>query len=306
MAQPEKMAQIGKAEILSLTTMTLPPYTATNTVLYGNRSFVVIDPGTKKEDQRAILATRIRERLDRGDQIKGICLTHHHGDHTGCAEWLREHFKAPIIAHQTAIGQVRFDIDILVSHPYEISLDQDATLIALHSPGHARDHLVFYDEHDQVLIAGDMITDKGTILVPPISGSLSIYLESLQLLTTLAIKTLVPAHGEVITDEPQQFLLKAMRHRYERIRAVLETLIAHSSKPLDATDITVLVYRGNISDDLLTFAQLSVESILRYLHERKLVCNIDHKWQAAPNAHELKRTTLLDAVKQINERLGNA
>lgn len=305
MAQPVKMARIGIAEIFTLKTMTLPPYTATNTVIYGERNFVVVDPGTKEDDQRNILSARINERLKLGHKFLATCLTHHHGDHTGSAQFLKETFGAPIIAHHTAVGQVRFFIDKTVHDRHEIVLDDDSTLLALHSPGHARDHLVFYDEKHRLLIAGDMITDRGTILVPPLSGSLSIYLESLNALTKLAVEALIPAHGKVITDHPRKFLLTAMRHRYGRILAVLETLIEHREKPLDATEITVLVYHGNISDDLLTFAQLSVETTLRWLLEHNLITNTNYKWLATDDAITLKQSALLDPMEEINERLRN-
>lgn len=303
MVQPENMARIGLAEIIPLKTATLPPYTTTNAVFYGNRSFVVIDPGPAHENQRRLLETHLQRRKSQGHQFLAICLTHHHGDHTGAADFIAKRFSVPIIAHTDAAKVANCHVDQAIDNGEEIRLDGTIKLTALHTPGHAESHLVFYDESHQVLIAGDMVTDRGTILIPPGTGSLRVYLESLDELTKLDIKTLIPAHGCAVTEQPRTFLLKAMRHRYERILAVLDRLLNTQSGLLDATDITLLVYRNNIAENLLAFAQLSVESSLHWLLEMGLIKNTHHKWQALRNVDDIKTTCILSPLKQIDERL---
>lgn len=305
MSQPPNMAQVDTWEMVPVTTNTVPPYTTTNAIFYGRSSFVIIDPGTPHDDQRQILINYIKKRHDRGHKLLAVCLTHHHQDHTSAAVFLAQHFDVPIFAHHKASEHVDFSIDKKLCDGDEINL-LDIVLTALDTPGHAPDHLVFFDQPNGILMAGDMITDKGTILIPPNSGSLRIYLKNLESLAKLSIKVILPAHGLAITKNPRQFLLKALEHRYNRIESVLNALAKNPNNSLDATDITTLVYQGTIPDQLLFFAQLSVESSLQWLQDFGLVKKIDYKWQITKTADISKKDHLLDPLEQIQKRLRDA
>lgn len=291
-------------EILPVKTLTVPPYTTTNAVFFGRTAFWVIDPGTPHDEERQLLHNYISQRHARGHQFLGVCLTHHHGDHSKAAEYLAQEFSVPILAHRAAMALVKFPF-----HPIDdgeaIAYQHEPPLLAIHTPGHADDHVVYYQRDLGIVIAGDMITDRGTILIPPEGGSLSVYLDSLDKLSKLFLSAIVPAHGKVITHQPNLFLVKAMRHRYERIKAVLAAIRNHHTT-LDATDITRLVYRDNIEENLMVFAQLSVESSLHWLKEKGLLENPHHAWKVAQNITTLEQSALLNRLEEIDERLRNA
>lgn len=305
MSQSINMAQTNLWEILAVITKTIPPYTTTNAIFFGIDSFVLVDPGSAESEQQQLLANRIKERIHSGHKFLAICLSHHHGDHTAAASYLSNLFCVPIYAHRNALMHSRFTIDKTLNHQEEITLHGDIKLTALYTPGHADDHLVFFNELHGVLIAGDMITDKGTVLIPSGSGSLSLYLKSLDEISRLPLKTILPAHGVAITDKPIKFLIRAMRHRFERILAVFEVL-TEAEKILDATDITMIVYHDNVPDNLMFFAQLSVESSLRWLLDNGLVEFKNYKWKALPTARNLKENLILSALEEIQQRLRNS
>lgn len=294
-------------DIIPLTTTTVPPYTATNTIIYGKTSFIVVDPGTSDRDQQEILRQHIIRRTKQGHRFLGIGLTHHHGDHVKSAPFLKEHFNVKIMAHPQAAPRLKFPVDHLIADQEIILQEKDLLLTAIYTPGHAEDHVVFFDSINHVLIAGDMITDRGTVLIPPPSGSLFAYLKSLDSLTKLQLKTIIPAHGQAITEKAQAFLIQAIRHRYQRIVAVLDILKKNPELTLDATDITLAIYGHLTTKDLLTFAQLSVESSLCWLKDMHLVKNVNYKWQVIFEGIDEKRhELLLLPLKQIDERLRNA
>src|SRR5262249_11827049 len=148
----------------------------------------------------------------------------HHGDHTRGALGIAERFSVPIMAHKNALHHLKFKVDKILADGEVIIRDDHICLKALFTPGHADDHLAYYDEPNEFLIAGDMITDRGTVLIPPLQGDLATYLKSLTALSLLRLKVIVPAHGHAIVDKATTFLLLAMKHRYERINAALSAL----------------------------------------------------------------------------------
>jgi ribonuclease/clavin/mitogillin len=305
MNQPEAMAKFGFAEVIPLKTVTVPPYTTTNAVVYGENSFVVVDPGSPEEDEQKKLCSRILERKALGQKLLAVLLTHHHGDHSKGALKIRDEFSVPIMAHGFARRYLAFAFE-QIEHEQTIILSEQICLKAWYTPGHSDDHLVFYDERQGVLIAGDMITDRGAVLIPPIQGHLGTYLNSLTTLTQLKLTAIIPAHGQVITNKPRDFLLLALKHRYERISAVLEILESKQGVCLDATEITQLVYGATIPNNVLFYAQLSVESSLSWLQEQGLAQKINYRWQAIHALEEVKESSIRYPLKQIDKSLRNS
>lgn len=299
--QKIEVRQFNAATILPLKTVTVPPYTTTNTIIYGLKKFIVIDPAPLDKAHQEFLVNYIKNRIECGDSFLGIYLTHHHGDHCGAAEIVKQYFKIPVAAHESAASLLSCDLDIPLKGSEHIDCDPCVIRI-IHTPGHADSHLVFYEEQEKTLVAGDMVTDRGCVLIPPGSGSLKVYLESMQSLTKLNINAIIPAHGQVIENNAQAFLLRAIRHRLGRIAAILEVL-DEKEQALDATDLTLAVYKNTTSESLMPFAQLSVESSLSWLLAEGLVIkNKEHRWQSARDKNK-KEQSLLSVMKELDERL---
>jgi glyoxylase-like metal-dependent hydrolase (beta-lactamase superfamily II) len=188
-----------------------------------------------------------------------VLVTHAHSDHASGSEAIAARwpeaafFKMPWPGHDERY-KVRWqpiaDGDRLVAG--------DGTLTAFHTPGHAPDHICFFDEEDGILFSGDLATLKGTIVIPAsYGGSLVQYLASLRKVLDLAPARLFPAHGPII-DDPKAVLARYIEHRRRREEEIIETLVA-GCRTVD--DIVSRVYE-NLSPNLLAPA---AESVLAHL-----------------------------------------
>jgi glyoxylase-like metal-dependent hydrolase (beta-lactamase superfamily II) len=162
----------------------------------------VIDPGPDDERHITALAEAAREL----GEPAGVLLTHDHLDHS-----------AGLDAMSAALGGVpvlRFGDDF-----------SGLPLTALHTPGHAADHLVFHASGGgrTLLFSGDLILGQSSTIVPPGGGTLISYLDSLQKLIDIGPHVILPGHGEPI--EPALPAVEAQReHRLKRERDLLEAL----------------------------------------------------------------------------------
>jgi glyoxylase-like metal-dependent hydrolase (beta-lactamase superfamily II) len=99
-----------------------------------------------------------------------------------------------------------------------------ASLVVVHTPGHAPDHVCFFEPDSGVLFGGDLVASGGTIVIPASSGgSLRQYLESLRCVLALQPRRILPAHGAPI-DNPGALLRGYLAHRAMRERQLLDAL----------------------------------------------------------------------------------
>jgi glyoxylase-like metal-dependent hydrolase (beta-lactamase superfamily II) len=134
----------------------------------------------------------------------------------------------------------------------------DTTLRAVHTPGHAPDHLCFWHEDSRTLFCGDLAAKGTTIWIPArLQGDLIDYLASLERVLALEPARLLPAHGPPI-DDPQRLLRHYIEHRREREEQVIAAL---RSGAATADAIVARVYQG-LRDSLVP---LAVESVASHL-----------------------------------------
>lgn len=105
-----------------------------------------------------------------GSKIATILLTHHHEDHSGNAAQLQKQLGAPVYLHAYGVNKLSQGFTIL---PYqhllfgkapalsaqpcpEIIEDEKLTLRAIHTPGHSRDHTVYFAADEGWLFSGDL------------------------------------------------------------------------------------------------------------------------------------------------------
>jgi len=134
----------------------------------------------------------------------------------------------------------------------------DDVLTAVHTPGHAPDHLGFWHAGSRTVFSGDLVVKGTTVYIPArLAGDLGAYLQSLQRLIDLEPARLLPAHGPVI-DDPLEVLRGYIAHRLEREAQILDALRAGASDP---PAIVTRVYRG-LKASLAALAAESVEAHL--------------------------------------------
>lgn len=139
----------------------------------------------------------------------------------------------------------------------------DGWLHVVHTPGHAPDHVCFWDEQGRDLFAGDMLT-KGTTVVIPAGrgGNLREYLRSLERLAALSPRRVYPGHGAVVED-PLTLVADYIEHRRLRERQVIACLDD------GVTELDAMVARiyPDVPDALRLAARLTLEAHLEKLRE---------------------------------------
>lgn len=223
-AAPRLYELASGVAVCPVRTPTLPPATHTNCYVVGTDELVVIDPASPYEDQQDVLDRALDECHRRGQRVREILLTHHHPDHVGGAVHLARRLGVGIAAHPVTAELLRgtIEIDRTVDDGDIVDLpgSPPRRLRAVFTPGHAAGHLCFLEEHTGLLVAGDMVASVGSIVVDPDEGDMSLYLESLARLKSLASTALLPAHGLAIAD-PTRKLDEYVEHRLWRERKVL-------------------------------------------------------------------------------------
>jgi ribonuclease/clavin/mitogillin len=217
--------------VLPLRTPTLPPAAHTGCYVVGpvsgSGTLVVVDPASPYPEEQAALDELLDREASEGRTVARIALTHHHGDHVGGATHLAKRLGVSVAAHaETArrLGGV-----------FEELRDGDEVaprMRALFTPGHAPGHLCF--QVGDAIIAGDMVAGIGTILIDPSEGDMIEYLASLEKMLAQAPRSLLPAHGPVITDAPGK-LREYLAHRLMREGRVVEALRAGAAREAELT-----------------------------------------------------------------------
>jgi glyoxylase-like metal-dependent hydrolase (beta-lactamase superfamily II) len=258
--------------LLALRTPTLPPARHTNACLVGHGSAWLVDPATPFPDEQARLAATLDAAMSGGMKLRGVLLTHHHGDHVGAAEFVSARFGIPIHAHTRTAellrGRVRVDHEVIdgQSLEFEHADGNPGRLQAVFTPGHAEGHLCFLEPRYGGLIAGDMVSTLSSILIDPADGDMGDYMRSLTRLTSLPIRTVYPAHGPA-DSRGARLILVHIEHREQRSEAVLRAV---TRGPITLDDLTTAVW-GDVPRPMLGYAQRSAVSILRLLeHEGRL------------------------------------
>lgn len=223
-------------EFVPLVTPPLPEETPTSAFLVGHRRWILIDPGPRGQSEQEHLIGAMQSRIDAGDELVAIVLSHHHQDHVGALEVVREHFGAPVWAHPITGELLEIELERELDDGDRIDLgaapDGHApwTLEVLFTPGHARGHLAFFDAHHGSLLAGDLVSTILSMYVGSPGGHLETYFRSLERVRELEVKTLFPSHGPP-TREARKLIDKNLRHRRQRIEEI-RGLLGSEPQPL--------------------------------------------------------------------------
>ena len=191
----------------------------TNTYLVGNSDLAVIDPGPAIDSHiAAVLAAG-------SGRIRWVVCTHTHMDHSPAAQAIKAATGAVLLGRPAPAlpGQdASFVPDRVVEDGDRLMLS-GLSLRALHTPGHASNHLCYLLENTRMLFTGDHVMQGSTVVINPPDGDMRAYLASLELLLGEDILILAPGHGYLI-GEPHREARRLIRHRMAREQKVLSAL----------------------------------------------------------------------------------
>lgn len=225
-----------------------------NTWLLDGREPALIDAGVGAAAHVEAVARALE-----GRPLARVLLTHGHADHASGvpalqARWpdveVLKHTPAPLPgwAALTDGQQLRAGDDLIT---------------AIHTPGHALDHVCFWNPATRELYAGDMLVLGTTVMIPAgRGGGLRAYLRSLERLADLGPERVLPGHGPII-DDPLGLIRQYIDHRHmreEQVRACL-------AKGLVDPEAIVAELYPELAEGLRAAARATIEAHIEKLHE---------------------------------------
>lgn len=254
-------------------------FKGTNTYLvFGAKSLAVIDPGPEDAAHRqAILAAA------KGRAITHILITHAHRDHVDGAAGLRDATGAPICAFpRPASEAARWQANPSGKSFINATFQPDRPLAggdviegdgwalrAIHTPGHAPDHLCFSLGAQKTLFSGDHVMAWNTTVVAPPEGRMADYLRSLEILLERDDELYLPGHGGRL-EEPQRTVKAYLLHRRMREQAILDAVRGGAAT---VRAIVPIIY-GELEGHTAMAAALSAQAHVEHLiNNGKLICD---------------------------------
>ncbi len=247
----------------------------TNTYLIGTNALAVIDPGPDDVAHREAIVQAAG-----GKPITHIFITHRHRDHVDGTLALKRATGAITCAFDgtrslrgmtanTPTGRAFIDLDFV---PDEDIKDgdqiegEDWQLDAVHTPGHAPDHLCLALNAQKILFSGDHVMSWNTSVIAPPEGSMADYIKSLEKLLERTDELFLPGHGGRL-EKPRRAVRAYLLHRKMREQAILNAIRNGRST---INSLVSEIYSG-APQSVVGAAALSVLAHVELLHARGLV-----------------------------------
>jgi glyoxylase-like metal-dependent hydrolase (beta-lactamase superfamily II) len=231
--------------------------TGNNTWLLPGGEPALVDAGVGHPEHLADI-----ERALGGATLARVFITHGHSDHVGGVPALRARWPALEVIGFLPPEGGSHESRVAAGHEIRVAAG-DTTLRVIPTPGHAPDHLCFFDEGSRDLYCGDLARIGGSVVIPASKGgNLRDYLASLKRIRALAPRRLLPGHGPIVTD-PIALIDEYIAHRELRDRQILDAI---ASGARTAEEIVQRVYVG-LSPTLKPAASETVRAHLQKLKE---------------------------------------
>ena len=244
----------------------------TNTYIVGTDELALIDPGPESAPHLSAMRDAV------GSRLKWILCTHTHLDHSPGARALKAQTGAQVLGFGAVPDDGRQDTAFA---PDRALRDGDAldcgafSLRAVHTPGHASNHLCYLLERRNLLFTGDHIMQGSTVVISPPDGDMIAYLRSLERLLSFDFAAIAPGHGHVI-EKPHDEVRRLIAHRTKRERKVLDALGRKSPATLD--DLLPLVY-DDVSPRIHPVARRSLHAHLLKLRDEGRAVESGENWR---------------------------
>ena len=240
----------------------------TNTYLVGIDEIAVIDPGPDDPEHLDAIAGC------GGDRIRWIVCTHTHPDHSPGAAGLKARTGAEVLAWDSRDG---LEVDQKIKGGYRIEATE-FRLLAVHTPGHASNHLCYLLEEEHMLFSGDHIMQGSTVVISPPDGNMTQYLESLAAVRAIRLRSIAPGHGHLIED-PKAVIDEYIEHRLAREQQILGLLVERGTSKID--DLVEVIY-VDVNPELHPVAKRTVHAhLIKLAKEGKVKGrSVDGKWSA--------------------------
>jgi len=271
-AEPERGANLPVLPGISRIVANNPgpmTYFGTNTYLIETADgLAVLDPGPADHPEHLEAILR-----HTAGQIALILVSHTHHDHVGALPALQAATGAPTVGFRHS-ALPAFDPDMKLDHGGSV-----AGMVALHTPGHASDHLCFAwpgANGDKVLFSADHVMSWSTSIVSPPGGDMQDYFSSLNLLLGRDDDIYLPGHGPPLR-EPRGLVREMLTHRMLREKAIARRL---AEGPADTYTIMDALYL-QLNPRLRRAAERNVLAHLLKMEAEGKVVREGELWRAA-------------------------
>ena len=244
----------------------------TNTYLFGNAEVAVLDPGPAIESH----IKKIQQVADA--RIRWVMVTHTHPDHSPAASKLAAATGAELVGMPPPKGQhqdMTFMPDRVLADGDRISVD-GVDIEAIHTPGHASNHVCFLHKSLNWIFTGDHVIDGSTVVINPPDGNMTHYLQSLAKVKGHRPAALAPGHGDLIRD-PDRAIDWIVEHRLERETKVARALMENPG--LTSMELVPHVYQ-DVDERLFGLAERSLLAHLLKLADDETARMTDDRWLA--------------------------
>jgi glyoxylase-like metal-dependent hydrolase (beta-lactamase superfamily II)/8-oxo-dGTP pyrophosphatase MutT (NUDIX family) len=224
---------------LPVRSATLPPANRTNAFVVGG---ILVDPSPVDSAE----LERLFNTLARFT-VKGILLTHHHGDHNQQADAIARRLDVPM--HMSEDTHQRLQrkrgagffqgLDVQIVHDGQVLtqwLDQDVVVHAV--PGHDEGQMALAPRGMEWFIVGDLIQGVGTVVIAAPEGDMTKYFATLERVIAMDPAIIIPSHGIAMGTT---FRLSAtLQHRRRREEQVLKL----TNQGCSRKDVLNAIYKG--------------------------------------------------------------
>jgi glyoxylase-like metal-dependent hydrolase (beta-lactamase superfamily II) len=245
----------------------------TNTYLFGERKIAVVDPGPELSGHLDAIIAKA------AGPIRWILATHTHPDHSPGARRLAAATGAAVLGMPAPDGDhqdATFEPDRVLGDGDALETDE-FRLEAIHTPGHASNHLCYRHTATNWILTGDHVVEGSTVVIDPPDGDMAAYLDSLRRLRALEPEALLPGHGERI-EEPARVIDWIVGHRLEREGKVLAAV--ESNPDLTSHELVAKVYT-DVPEHLHGWAERSLLAHLLKLEKEARAVREGDRWRAA-------------------------
>jgi len=194
-----------------------------------------------------------------GVPLAQVLVTHAHPDHaSGAAAIAKRIPAARFLKMPWPERDQRWDVPWVPVADEETIEAGDTSVTAVHTPGHAPDHLCFWHGATAAIFGGDLAITGTTVWIPATQhGDLAAYLASLERVLALHPARIFPSHGPVI-DDPASLLRGYIAHRLRRESQVIDALRRGNTR----TDAIVTSIYPSLDERFVTRAQETVRAHL--------------------------------------------
>jgi glyoxylase-like metal-dependent hydrolase (beta-lactamase superfamily II) len=243
----------------------------TNAYIIGKDALALIDPGPESAPHLDAMLEVV------GKKLKWILCTHTHLDHSPGARALKAATGAEVLGFGKTPDDGRQDTAFTPDRALKEGDVVDCgafRLRAVHTPGHASNHLCYLFDNKRILFTGDHVMQGSTVVISPPDGDMVAYLKSLERLLALDVAAFAPGHGHVI-DKPHDEARKLIAHRLKREQKVVAAFGKKNPATLD--ELLPLAY-DDVSPRLHPVARRSLHAHVLKLRDEGRAIEQGERW----------------------------